>query len=379
MLESARDPEAELAADALGAPPGTLRLVSREPLGAGTVAGFHLPGGTDAIAYVDTSLLPVRAETGLLMEGVARLWMHPADPHLPALAPAAYGHAVGVLLARLGFAVEGAPTLVGYRPGRRAVLRVPVSGGLVWVKVVRPSRVEGIVGLHGALRAGGLPVPAVRGWSPEGLIVLDDALGTSALTIPADAVAFLDEVDRLRAELAAVALERQARTSILARRDWYAERLRSAMPRATRDIDRVVRMVAAGDRTAPAVGIHGDLHIGQLFLGADGRISGVIDVDTAGLGDPAEDAAAFIGHSVASAALTRDVGDPAPVWRLADEAWARWSGDPGVPARSAVHLLGHALAASGSGDTGRAAGLVRVAASAAAGLKSPLTDAFAAA
>ncbi|RZI83558.1 MAG: hypothetical protein EOO67_17240, partial [Microbacterium sp.] len=110
-----------------------LRAFSREPLGTGTVTGFEIrhpagAGGPEipdgAVAYVDSSQLAVAHETGLVLEGVARVWIHPADPHLPALAPAAYGHAAEVLLGRLGIAAgTGAPQIVGYRPGRRAVLR----------------------------------------------------------------------------------------------------------------------------------------------------------------------------------------------------------------------------------------------------------------
>ena len=76
---------------------------SREPLGNGTVAGFHVQDGDRTVAlYVDTSGIAVEAETGLAQDGVGRIWTHPADPHLPALATAAFGSAAQTLLARLG-------------------------------------------------------------------------------------------------------------------------------------------------------------------------------------------------------------------------------------------------------------------------------------
>ncbi len=41
--------------------------------------------------------------------------------------------------------------------------------------------------------------------------------------------------------------------------------------------------------------IHGDFHIGQIMVGADGRVA-LVDVDRAGIGDPLDDIATFIAH-----------------------------------------------------------------------------------
>src|SRR5690606_30011203 len=99
----------------------------REPLGAGSVTGFQTSDAEPLLYFVDTSGLPVPAETGW-SSGDARIWMHPADPHLPALAPVAFEHASEALLARLGIATSSAPQIIAYRPGRRAVLRVAADG-----------------------------------------------------------------------------------------------------------------------------------------------------------------------------------------------------------------------------------------------------------
>lgn len=376
--------EAALLADAFETDRDRLRLISREPLGRGSVAGFEVqhasdahagatasPGGPAAappatsLAYVDTSGLPVPAETGLVLQGVARVWTHPADPHLPALAPAAFGGALGVLLSRLGIAVEGGPEMIGYRPGRRAVLRVPADGSSAWVKVVRPSRVERIVDAHRALRDAGLPVPEVRGWSPDGILVLDRAEGVPATEVAWDPEALLAETERLRARLARAATWWQARTGVPARLPWYASRLLRAMPADAARIARLRDAVAAeaGRQPQHEAGIHGDLHIGQLFLagaGADVRVTGLIDADTAGLGDPADDAAAFLSHAAASALLTEGMSGLDRIWALAEAARRRWRA-PRVDALTIVHLLGHALAAAEGGDARRADRLLRLA------------------
>jgi len=364
---AAADDDATLLAEALDLPVSAVRAFSREPLGAGTVAGFTFTPDAaaaqglppDSVAYLDTSLLPVARETGLAWDGVARVWLHPADPHLPALAPAAFGDAAAVLLSRLGIAATATPELVGYRPGRRAVLRVPTASGHAWVKVVRPSRIERVARAHDALRTGGLPVPAVRGWSPEGLLVLDDAPGTPATEATWDPERLLDAVDDLRRRLADVPLAWPARTSLAERLPWYLSRLEQVLSDAEK-LPGIGGRIAQLLSTAPAspVTIHGDLHIGQLFL-ADGAVSGLIDVDTAGRGEPGEDAAAFIGHAVASALLTTQQGGEASAVReLAELAFLRWGEDPRTRALTAVHLLGHALGAASTGDPGRAARLL---------------------
>src|SRR5690606_14252099 len=109
-----------------------------------------------------------------------------------------FGHAVRSLLGRLGEKALGEPEFVAYRPGRRGVVRVSVEGGQVWVKIVRPSRVDRIVAAHRAFDAAGLPVPKLLGWSGEGLIVLADAQGTPASDVEWDPGELLDEVDELR-------------------------------------------------------------------------------------------------------------------------------------------------------------------------------------
>jgi hypothetical protein len=370
--------EAGLLADALGVGAGDLRVLSREPLGRGSVAGFDVRRDDDATEtwFVDTSGLEVAQETGLAAEGV-RVWPHPADPHLPALAPAAFGGAAAVLLERLGVAVEGQPRIVAYRAGRRAVLRMPSAGAATWVKVVRPGRVERVVRAHAAFAAAGIPVPAVRGWSPEGLLVLDQAAGIPATEVGWRPEALLDLVDELRRRIATVPLRAPARTSLLARLPWYRARLIAAgLPMARVD-DLAARAEALGGRAGGAeTGIHGDLHIGQLFLTGSGdsiHLASLIDVDTAGRGDPADDAGAFLSHAVASALLTEGWGDAERAWALAEGARRRFAHDPAVAARAIVQLLGHALAAAESADRVRADRLL-----AAADLvdKSGLTVAF---
>ena len=349
--------EMELLCDALGVTdPTQVRLISREPLGDGSVAGFDVigTGDADATYYVDTSRRRVPRETGMLVgtpeQPEARVWLHPADPHLPALAPVAFSGAVQGLLARLGMHDAGAPVMVTYRPGRRAVLRVPVAGAVVWAKVVPPSRVGAIVSCYDALATAGVPIPALHGWSEDGLIIGEAARGTPASDVAWTPDDLLDGVDDLRERIAGAVLGRAAPTRLARRRDWYTARLTSLLPEErAAQAERVARRVRQGWGEETPVPIHGDLHFGQLFLDDGGRVVSVIDVDTAGVGQPSEDTAAFLAHAVASALLTPPPRD-ARVWALAQRALERWNSDD-VRVRAATHLLGHALGAYEFGDT----------------------------
>lgn len=379
------DAEAGLLSEALDVPAWALRPISREPLGTGTVAGFLLGGsGPSAgqVAYVDSSGLRVPQETGLVLEDTARVWVHPADPHLPALAPTAFGDAAATLLARLGIDGARLPEIVGYRPGRRAVLRVRTTGRDVWVKVVRPRRIERIVAAHTSLRDHGLPVPAVRGWSPQGLMVLDAAEGEPATEAPWQPERLIDEVSRLREVLAGIRLDWPARTSLRERMPWYLDRLRAQAPERA---PQLAAIRTAVDGTPPPVldaagaTVHGDLHLGQLFLGA-GAVTGLIDVDTAGRGALEDDAAAFIAHAAASALLTERVGgESGRLWRLAGASHARWARDDATRALVAVQLLGHAVGAVTGGDAERGGTLLDLAERAVRDPKSPLIAGFEAA
>ncbi len=372
----------ELLCEALGVSSESVTRVSRDPLGDGAVVGFDVmprdapppdpsrlgPGMQPLRYYVDTSRLVVRRETGLALDGSiapeARIWLHPADPHLPALPSVAFHHAAGSLLARFGIVDRVVPEFVTYRAGRRAVLRVSAGARTLWVKVVRPSRISRIVRAHEACALAGIPVPRTEGWSPEGVILLASAEGVPAVEAAWGPEDLLDSVDGLRERIASVATRAPSR-GVAGRLEWYASRMQDS-DRAAR-VSRRARCILEGNLCArrPRV-VHGDLHLGQLFLGAGGGLSAVVDVDTLGVGDAAEDPAAFLAHATASALLTPP-GYRARVWALADGAMRRWGGDRVVLALFAAHMLGHALAASDGGDGATADRLLTAAESVLAG------------
>ncbi|WP_187264946.1 aminoglycoside phosphotransferase family protein [Homoserinibacter sp. GY 40078] len=346
------------------------RLVSAEAGPGGIVTGYALTLADDAgvrserLVYIETAPPDVH-HSGVLRlrdeQGDERaVWFYPDDPRLPALADAVLPRRAAGLLAAVG--VPGVPPSVAldvatYRPGKRAVVRVTWPGGVRYLKVVAPGSAQALAERHATWIAHGIPVPAAEGWFPTGVIVLAEQPGAPATEVlpAAEPDRLLDAIDALRARIASVPAEGPARTSLAVRFDWYRRRVTQVVPHAANRLAALDRAVAGLlQPPGPRATIHGDLHLGQLFLDpADpSRLTGVIDIDTAGTGDPADDAAALWAHLVATTAHARDGGetdraDAASV--LADRAVARWStpADPGRAARTAAiaatHLLGHVL------------------------------------
>ncbi|GAA2175457.1 hypothetical protein GCM10009846_25440 [Agrococcus versicolor] len=353
--------EARLLEEALGR---TGRLISRDPFGSGVIAGFEVDDdGTQLTYFVDTSGESVPEETGLVLrvgdELRARVWLHPADPRLPTLPVAAFGESAARLLERFGITGTFQSEIVAYRPGKRAVLRLRGADGDHFLKIVPPGATEHIAQLHAALAKAGVPVPRIPRWAPQGCMLIEQAQGLAgpkaALELAPDAL--LAAVDVARVGFERAEITGAARPALASRIDWYAARLarswpaRAGLAMALRDAVHQRRR----DVTLPVV-VHGDLHLGQLFF-ADGAVSGLIDVDTAGVGDRDEDSAAFIGHARTSALLTEDAGRSeaaVALHVLADVAGDRWLDGPHSRALTAAHLMAHALSSAEQGAHPRA-------------------------
>jgi aminoglycoside phosphotransferase (APT) family kinase protein len=174
---------------------------------------------------------------------------------------------------------------------------------------------------------------------------------------------FLDAVEGLTRTIARIPGQNPARVSLSRRLDWYERRVRMLLAETGASVDALGAICRRIDATLMAasgpqpVMVHGDLHVGQLFVDpADpGRILGVLDIDTAGLGDPADDAAAMHAHLIMSALTMRAAGEhesAARYDRLAERWRQRWvrGDDPDFARRaraiSATHLLAHTLGRS---------------------------------
>ena len=344
-----------------------------EPTGHGYLRGYQLelgsPDGSSErrLIFVEPRL-PSTLSADVLTVAVdgsseiVAVWLYPSDPGLPALRTVTDVTSTAVVLDTLGIA--GSPIavdVVSYRPGRRAVVRVDSETQRLFLKVVEPGKAGSISERHELFRSSGLPVPRLLGWSADGVVAMSGLPGVEAQHAVArigDHGAFLDQLEFLCSLLEGVPAVNTARSSLFNRLDWYIDRLTERLPG---DADRVAEVgdaIAAkgaegrGFEFTP-VTIHGDLHLGQLFVDPEvpSEIAGILDIDTAGVGDPADDAGAFYAHLIALAESIqeRDTASAAECFRLA-EAWAfRWprNRNAGFDARAraigATHLLGHAL------------------------------------
>lgn len=250
----------------------------------------------DRRGYPDDALV-------LVVDGVdLAVWRFPHDPYLPGLPSAIDPGRVRGLLDTLG-TPAGAVRLHtrAYRPARRAVVEVTIDGPqgegrVVYLKVLAGQRAPELAAMHRALRAV-VPVPRVHGVAEgQGIVVLE-ALGGPTLRAALLAGGPLPEPAALL-EL----LQRFASSGLTSRRD----------PRAFADVrrhvDGLARLVpdragqvaelaaAAVDLDGPLVPVHGDLHDAQLLLGPDGAVTGLLDVDGAGLGWMVQDLANLIAH-----------------------------------------------------------------------------------
>jgi aminoglycoside phosphotransferase len=221
-----------------------------------------------------------------------------------------------------------------YRPGRRAVVEVETAGRRLFLKVVRPRNAAALQERHRVV-AGRLKSPASHGWSTEhGILVLSalpgrtlrDTLAAGA-AVPAPAA-----VADLLCSIPDIDDGTTARSAIDTALG-HAPLLTALVPADAPLIEELRRALSTVERTGDPRPIHGDFHAAQVMV-EEGVVSGLLDLDTAGLGDPVADWATLVGHLHASIELT-----PAATRK----AVARYTADILELARSRID--GDALAA----------------------------------
>ena len=234
----------------------------------------------------------------------AGVWRYPFDPRLPGLADAVTPGRVDRLLAG---ALRGRPELevVAYRPIRRAVVRATDGEREVYLKVLRPEETAAIAERHHRLRSAGLPVPEVLNVDEAlGLLVLaalpghnlrDRLLvGTSAWPRAADYVTLMTALAAVELPPSVTDPAPMGPAEMAA---GHARALVAILPGEAHRLDRIVRCLQ--DLPAdlgPTVTIHGDLYEAQLMVDGRGALTGLLDLDDAGVGHPIADAATLLAH-----------------------------------------------------------------------------------
>lgn len=249
---------------------------------------------------------------------VASVWRWPFDPVVVGLSTAVTPGASDDLVR----GAVGATThveVVAYRPTERAVVRVRGERGVVYLKVVPPAEVAALADRHRLLHGAGLPVPEVLTVSePDGVVVLAELAGTTMRErIKADLDGWPDAgaIDDLLARLRSVPVTAASgRGSRVADGRGHAALLSTVVPHLAPQLELLCARFAD---EAPAVlarsgaTVHGDLHEGQLVVDPRGVITGLLDIDDVGAGDPVDDLVTLAAH-LRFRALVLDADAPEP-------------------------------------------------------------------
>ncbi|MFP5417097.1 MAG: phosphotransferase [Actinomycetes bacterium] len=234
------------------------------------------------------------------------VWLYPNDPDLPGLARAAYPESMAAVLnayRAVSTPVAAADLdleMVTYRPRRRAVLRATVRGGeTFFVKVLRERLFLDVTKRHDLLLGAGVPAPPIAARTADFLLVLGKLPGR-----PLARAVFDPEPPCTAEGLIAVLDSMPSAVAALERRPpWadaiahYATMVAAALPEESGRLDWVVAEIETGLAGIPRGDepTHGDFHEGQVHV-ADGRVVGILDIDTIGPGRRADDLACMIAH-----------------------------------------------------------------------------------
>lgn len=293
--------------------------------------------------YVATTLT---APEGALVVGSGTdqvaVWRVPHDPFLPALATALQPATAAQVVSTLGGQItEPRTRLSAYRPTRRAVIEVRGEGHTVYLKLVKPHRLRSLHRRHLEL-VELLPVPEPLGIDIDlGLLVMRNLPGKTLRAGLEDPTAILPHPDVV-ADLPTTLPELRRPSivpSAVEAAPKVADLLRRLLPMESERLDRIVAAIGEDDVT-DRVPAHGDYHEAQLLIDPEGQISGILDVDTLGLGRPADDAGTMLGHLAVWHTMSRQ---PDRVGAYAAALQERWESllDPvEVRRRAAARVLG---------------------------------------
>jgi hypothetical protein len=295
LLDAAIDPDGRV----LDARLTQIRYVPGKSVVAQFSAKIHRSaGGTSQETIVAASGNEAPGDALILAaEGVeVAMWRYPHDPALPGLAIAADPDSVLGLLEQLGApASEVRLRRRAYRPGRRAVIEAVTPRARIYVKVLRPNRVAALQNKH-TVMAAHLPVPHSFGWSADqGLVALQAMPGKTLRKALEGGKRRLPNGEQLIALLDAIPQGLETTVKGPAQRaPSHARLIQAVVPDLS---DRTAAVVAAVSDVshAPDVPVHGDFHSSQVMV-RDAAVVGLIDVDTAGRGQRADDLAVMLAH-----------------------------------------------------------------------------------
>jgi aminoglycoside phosphotransferase len=292
--------------------------------------GTHLP--------VVLTAGEIPAEAALLESAGHRLgaWTAWRDPAIPGLALVLDPRTRRELLGSLGVPdVATTARMRSYRPGKRAVVEVTGDGVRLFVKTIRPKDVTALQEAHTAL-ADSLPIPRSLGWSPEaGIVVLEPLPGVPLSSAPdqgPDARSVLGLLERIPSLDRKVSPRRRRLTT-------HLHLLRRVVANQEHCLQRIERAAESLVDFEP-VPVHGDFHSGQILV-SHRTLTGLVDIDTVGMGNRADDHANLLAH-LHIIALRNPGGAAARYGELVYRAAVTQNATDDLRIRVAATMLGYA-------------------------------------
>lgn len=235
------------------------------------------------------------------------VWLYPNDPDLPGLKRATHPDLLCELFNRRGTLSVPVTSddlkvaMIGYRPRRRAVVRVRVlpSSEVLYIKVLRPSVFPDVLAKHELLLDAGVASPEIACATSDQLLVLRKLPGRSLARAifdtgqPCTAEGLVQLLDSMPPAVAKLSRRPPWSDAV----EHYAEMVSVAMPELSPRIDWATQRIVQGlhGYRLGSEPTHGDFHEGQLRV-RDGQVTGMLDVDTIGPGRRADDLACLIAH-----------------------------------------------------------------------------------
>ncbi|WP_341829179.1 phosphotransferase [Trueperella pyogenes] len=266
------------------------------------------------------------------------IWQFPNDPELPALPTACDPQAVSGLLGGV-CDVE----LLGYRPTRRAVLRVACDSGPRYAKVVRPDAIQALIDRHRIFADAALPTPRIEMSTRTGLIITSAVVGTPLAVSyrhGTNLASIFTSLNRTLDALPPVALDLKYRPAWAERCAHYARAAGASIPEIVERTAALSQGILEVRRSADYGGLvptHGDFYEANVLVN-EGVVSGLLDLDSLGPGYRADDWGCLLGHLSVLPSLSENY---AHVGAIREDWFARacHDADPAAIAASAAGVV----------------------------------------
>ena len=268
-------------------------------------------------AVADAEALPPGAPVQVVAGEPVAMWRFPQDPVLPSLHRVLDTEALSEMLGYLHLEPRRVKvTPLVYRPTRRSDVQIATKGDTlsfdrtagrielrpgereIYLKVVQPRRAEHIRKVHDELGRH-LPIPRCYGaWSDDGLLALEGLPGMTLRDFIRREVGSPPAPDQLLALLDALPVMPfpMGKARSMRRRVRDHERLlRTILPDHEQRVRRLGRHLRALPSERAAV-VHGDFYESQVIVNSAGAITGLLDLDGVGWGDPTDDMASMLGR-----------------------------------------------------------------------------------